>query len=161
MAMTMLVQLQTARFGAVETVMVPQSALFTFPEGVPGFEEYTAFALIEDADYAPFGWLQSLAEPALKFIVVDPQVVVPDYAVDLAEGDVGSLALAHPGEARLLAIVSVPGSIEAMTANLKAPVVLNCVRRLGKQVILNDDRYSLREPVLTGDEAAGEGQPAC
>lgn len=154
--MAMRVAVLTARFGAVETVEVPETALFTFPDGLPGFEGYTAFALIEDDAYHPFGWLQAQSDPNVKFIVVDPQVASAGYAVDLPDGDVAALALGSPDEARLLAIVTVPETVEAMTANLKAPVVLNRARRIGRQVILNEERYALRHPLLQpGADGAG------
>ena len=40
---------RTARLGPVETLELPEEARLTFPAGLPGFEDYTAFALIEDA----------------------------------------------------------------------------------------------------------------
>ncbi len=41
-----------------------------------------------------------------------------------------------------------PGDVRAMTANLQAPLVINPATRLGKQVILTDERFSLRHPVF-------------
>jgi len=34
------------------------------------------------------------------------------------------------------------------TANLVGPVVINKTNRVGKQIIVDDDRYSTQEPVL-------------
>jgi flagellar assembly factor FliW len=35
-----------------------------------------------------------------------------------------------------------------MTANLLAPIVINGNARCGRQVILNDERYNTRHPIL-------------
>ncbi|SRR5581483_5970396 len=146
---------QTTRLGALETLELPVEARLTFPAGLPGFEDYTAFALIEDDYYAPFGWLQALDDPYISFLVVPPQAVAPDYALELSEEDRAALRLEPGVEPRLYAIVTVPQEVHALTANLKAPVVINPARRRGKQIIRADERYSLRQPVLQGaaDEA--------
>ena len=34
------------------------------------------------------------------------------------------------------------------TANLVGPVVINKTKRIGKQIIIEDERYSTQEPVL-------------
>ena len=45
-----------------------------------------------------------------------------------------------------------------MTANLQAPLVVNPASRIGKQVILTDERFSLRHPVFGGaDTRTGQG----
>jgi len=44
----------------------------------------------------------------------------------------------------------VPEDVRAMTANLQAPLILNPVKRIAKQVILTDERFPLRYPVFGG-----------
>lgn len=147
---------RTTRFGPVETVSVPEAAILDFPEGLPGFEGHRAFALIEEAEHQPFAWLQSLDDAAVRFILVDPQLILADYAADLPEADVEALRLARPEEARLYAILTIREDPATLTANLKAPVVINMPARRGRQVILADERYSLRQPVVPAtDRAAG------
>ncbi|HLH25573.1 MAG TPA: flagellar assembly protein FliW [Chloroflexota bacterium] len=144
---------RSARLGPMETLALPEEARLTFPTGLPGFEDYTAFALIEDEYYAPFCWLQSLDDPYISFLLVPPGCVDPDYELALPDEDRESLRLEAGTEPRLYCIVVVPKDVQAMTANLKAPLVINPVRRQGKQVIRTDERYALREPVLRGAAA--------
>ena len=141
-------EVQTTRFGVVEPVEVAEDALLTFPHGLPGFEDHTRFALIEEAGYAPFCWLQSLHEPAVGFTLVDPFLLRPDYEFELGDPDTMLLGLDGTLPPRVFSILVVPGDVQCMTANLKAPVVINPRRGLGKQVILTDDRYPLRHQVL-------------
>jgi flagellar assembly factor FliW len=120
---------------------------FVFPEGIPAFEDHTRFALRSDERCWPVCQLQSLVDDAIGFLVVDPRLVTRDYAPDFNSQDLEGLEL-EPGQVpELLCILVVHQSVGQVTANLKAPVALNRSRHLGKQVILTDERYSLRYPV--------------
>ena len=62
--------------------------LITFPDGLFGFETYHSYLLIrlEDDHGSPF-CLQSVEEPDLAFILVDPFQLMPEYAPDLSDED--------------------------------------------------------------------------
>src|SRR5918911_5204761 len=99
---------RTARLGPVETLELPEDARLTFPTGLPGFEDYTAFALIEDPYYTPFCWLQALDDPHLSFLLAPPASIAPDYELELADEDRESLRLDAGVEPRAYCIVVVP-----------------------------------------------------
>ena len=156
---------QTTRFGELETVSVAEEAIVAFPDGLPGFERHTTFALLEHERLAPFLWLQSVEDPYIGFLVIEPTLLVNDYSFDLNDPDVELLDLGDDVQPRVLAVIVVPEDVRAMTANLQAPLVVNPTSRLGKQVILTDERFSLRHPVFGGHQArpvhgrAGEACP--
>ena len=164
MTVTTMLDVRTTRFGDLETVEVSEEAIVTFPEGLPGFERHTRFALMEHERLEPFLWLQSLADPLIGFLVIEPAVLVDDYSFDLGDPDVELLALSDDVQPRVFSVLVVPEDVRAMTANLQAPIVVNPASRLGKQVILTDDRFSLRHPVFggaparTGHRRAGDAQ---
>ncbi|MGE3272442.1 MAG: flagellar assembly protein FliW [Chloroflexota bacterium] len=143
-------EIRTTRYGEMETIEISETAVIAFPEGVPGFERHQRFALIEDQKLAPFSWLQSLHDPLVGFLVIEPGLLVADYAFDIADPDVELLELNDPSEARVLSILVVPEDVRAMTANLQAPLILNPEKRIAKQVILTDERFPLRYPVFGG-----------
>lgn len=155
-------RIDTTRFGQLESVEVPEQALLRLPRGLYGFEAHRDFALIEEAQYLPFRWLQALDDPCLRFVLLPPAVIDPGYAPELSSADLELLEL-EPGERHeMYAIVVVPRDLRAMTANLKAPLVINLRRRLAVQVILSDERYSLRHPVAAGAvQLAADGRAAC
>jgi flagellar assembly factor FliW len=146
-------EVRTTRFGVLETVAVADEALLVFPHGLPGFEHHVHFALLEEPPYLPFCWLQSLHDPDVAFLLLDPFLLRPDYDFELSPADVTLLQLDEHTLPRVFCILVVPRDIWQMTANLKAPVVVNPRRGLGKQVILPDDRYPLRHPVLAAQDA--------
>ena len=154
-ATTRMLEIRTTRYGEMETVQISEDAVLAFPEGVPGFERHRRFALIEDAKLAPFCWLQSLHDPLVGFLVIEPGLLVSDYEFDISDPDVELLGLDDPSQARVLSILVVPENVKAMTANLQAPLIVNPRKRIAKQVILTDERFPLRYPVF-GD-AGGAG----
>lgn len=150
--------IRTTRYGELETVRISEEALLEFPDGVPGFERHRRFALLQDEKLAPFCWLQSLHDPLVGFLVIEPGLLVADYEFDISDRDVALLGLSSPSEARVLTILVVPEDVRAMTANLQAPLVINPRKRLAKQVILTDERFPLRYPVF-GAAAPGRRAP--
>jgi flagellar assembly factor FliW len=143
-------EIRTTRYGEMETIEISETAVIAFPEGVPGFERHQRFALIEDQKLAPFSWLQSLHDPLVGFLVIEPGLLVTDYAFDISDPDVEQLELGDATEAPVLSILVVPEDVRAMTANLQAPLILNPEKRIAKQVILTDERFPLRYPVFGG-----------
>ena len=142
------IEVRTTRYGDPETVRVPEAAVLTFPDGLPAFERHHRFALLQDARLAPFLWLQSLHDPLVGFLVIEPGLFVSDYEFDVADPDVEALELNDPSQALVLTILSVPAAVRSMTANLQAPLVINPGKRLARQVILTDERFPLRHPVF-------------
>ena len=148
MEATRMLEIRTTRYGEMETIQIPESAVLAFPEGVPGFERHRRFALIEDTKLAPFCWLQSLHDPLVGFLVIEAGLLIADYEFDISDPDVDLLGLDDAADARVLSILVVPENIRAMTANLQAPLIVNPSKRIAKQVILTDERFPLRHPVF-------------
>ncbi|MEA2639291.1 MAG: flagellar assembly factor FliW [Chloroflexota bacterium] len=153
-------RVRTQRFAQVETVEVATEAVFSFPEGIPGFEELERFALVEEPRFLPFRWLQSLEDQEAVFLLVGAQLIAPEYELNLCDDDLDLLDLEAGAEADVLCILTVPTGMHGVTANLRAPVVLNRERGLGKQVVRADERYPIRHPVslLAGERSEAVGR---
>lgn len=138
---------RTTRFGEIE---YPEEVVITFPDGVLGYPEDHPYILLEhDAEGSPFKWLQSLSNPDLAFIVIEPAQVNPDYAIKLDVDTVRIIGTEHPEECAMMSIVNVPkGRPHGMTANLKAPLVVNAETRRGRQVVLSTQAYAISTPVF-------------
>jgi len=152
---------QTSRFGQIETIEVPDEAILEFPHGLPGFESQKSFALIEDAAYLPLLWLQALGDPSVQFVAIDPALILPDYRVDVTDLDVECLELNEDGAAELFCILVTQGDPRATTMNLKAPLVINRQARRGKQVILTDERYPLRYRAFSAGRPEASAAKSC
>jgi flagellar assembly factor FliW len=127
----------------------PMSRLsLTFPLGLPGFELERSFALVEDASIAPLLLLESESTMDLRFHALPVSLVDPHYELQLSSEDLTALGVEQvPCEDRVQCLVILASTENApLTANLLAPVVVNCTRRLGVQAVRMDQRYSHCHP---------------
>lgn len=123
-------QISTTRFGLV--AIQPEDILH-FPEGMLGLEGCQRWVLLADSGNDALAWLQSTSRPEIALAVVHPKRFVPDYQLHVARRELEPLELASLAEAEMLAVVNAHGG--ELTLNLKAPLVINVSRRLGRQVI--------------------------
>ncbi len=135
---------ETEAFGAVD---VAERDIITFAQGILGFPDYTDYVLLPQRETA-FAFLQSIEEPSLRFVVIMPELVRPDYTCSLSEAQAQELAIQSAADAEVFAIVTVPDDVTAMTVNLQAPVIVNPRHRLGKQIVLMDGDYHTRHNIL-------------
>jgi flagellar assembly factor FliW len=142
------VKFDTTRFGTID---VPEERMITMSRGVLGFPEKRRFCIIQHKKNTPFFWYQSVDDPALAFVITNPWLFKPDYEVDL---DLAAQALGREKNAEdvpveCYVIVTIPkGSPEKMTGNFIAPLVLDPKRREAVQIVLSDDSYSHRYPLV-------------
>ena len=135
--------LRSQRFGDYD---IPATRVLSFADGLVGFRDARRFALLDsNRPESPFRCLVSLDVPELGFVVCDPTRLWPGYAADLPPPASGRLE-----DQAVLAIVTIPQDPGQMTANLMAPLVVDCTTRTGCQVILDNGRYSTRHPLLAG-----------
>jgi len=127
-------EIQTTRFGTVE---IAADDGIRFAEGLPGFQECHDWVLLADGRNAALAWLQSVDRPEVAFAVVSPRRYVPGYRLHVARRELETLEIKDLHAARVLVILGKSG--RSVTLNLKAPVVINLDRRLGRQVIANGD----------------------
>ncbi len=128
-------RIDSHRFGTLE---LNADQLFLFPQGLIGMESLHQWALIPDPDNASVAWLQSAARGDRALAVISPRAFFPDYRVHIGRRDLSSLHLTSGSEVYVMTTVA--GHVGKLTTNLRAPLMLNLDRRLGCQVITNDDR---------------------
>lgn len=127
--------IDTSRFGAVQ---IEADDILLFPHGLIAFEECRHWVLLSDADNESLGWLQSVSRPEVALAVLSPRRFVPGYQVRVGRSQLSPLELAQFDQAFLLTVVS--QEEQTLTVNLKAPIVVNLDRRLGRQVITTDEQ---------------------
>lgn len=142
-------KVETTRFGTLD---IDDGAVVTMPRGPLGFEHCTEFCLIQHRPDISFRWLQSTTDPALAFVVIDPSEFFADYMIEVSDSDAELLQLSKPEDALVLVVLTIGKDGKETTANLAAPVVINSVKLVGMQVILQDDRYSTRHALITQEK---------
>lgn len=136
-------RIETARFGVLE---VPEESVVTFPEGLPGFtgKRYVIFR----RDETPIvEWIQSLDEPDVALMTVDPQDLVPGYEGRPKAAELAPIAAAGTDPASLICrvVIRVADEPGRLYLNLFAPLFMNAERRLAMQVPLVGSGYGVRE----------------
>lgn len=121
--------------------------IVVFPHGLPGFEECRSFVVFS-ADAAPFQWLTSVEGPAASFLTVDPRIVLPTFRYSLGAADLSRLGATEATPLLWLAIVLVDAD-GTVTANLRAPLVINPESMIGHQVMPHDCLYPLRHVIYS------------
>ena len=136
------VAVRSQRFGNYD---VPADRILRFPEGLVGFPEARHFVLLDSAHAgSPFRYLLCLDLPELGFVVCDATEICPGYGADLPRPrDV------KPGDLAVMALVTVPADPLQMTANLMAPLLIDCRSGSGRQLVLDTGRYPIRFALLS------------
>jgi flagellar assembly factor FliW len=137
--------IETSRFGKVE--LRPEDVL-TFSEGLLGFADLRSFVLLDDPNDDIFAWLQSCESPAIAFPVLEPELFSAAGKLNLTKSEMESLKMPSAEHARFFSIITIPEDPTLMTANIKAPVVINTKNRMARQCVLQDNNLAIREPIF-------------
>jgi flagellar assembly factor FliW len=137
------VNILSTRFGLIQAC---ETDLILIPEGLLGFRAFTHYVHLPDPVVNGLSWLQSATAPELAFGLVAPPVAVSDYRIELRQGDRAALELEDERLAMIYVILN-RGEGGGLTVNLQGPLVLNPIRRLGRQLVLTSSRYPVRFPL--------------
>lgn len=125
----------TTRFGDVK---IESDDILLFRSGLIGFEDLQHWVVLADGDNEAVAWLQSMHRPEIALPVVSPRRFLPGYQVKIEGRDVDSLQLSAADQAFVLCVLD--SDDEALTVNLRAPIVINLDRRLGAQLMTTDEQ---------------------
>lgn len=135
----------TTRFGEIE---VGGDQVYELTSPLPGFPATKKFFFIQKEKIAPFKWLQSVEEPDVTFVVVEPHNFFHDYFPQIPNFELKEVGLDRADDAWILVIVVLPEDMTQMTANLRGPLVINRGTRKMKQVFIESEQWSVRESIV-------------
>lgn len=131
-------------------VSIDEQTIITFEEGIPGFPNEKRFVLLPIEADLPLASFQSVESAEIGFLVAYPFAFKADYAFDLSEADKEYLQLEAEKDVLVYSIVTLKENFKTSTVNLLAPIIINKVKKIGKQIILQDnDNHPLRYPIST------------
>ena len=141
----MITQCRSSRFGTLE---INDDSVLTFPSGLLGFPESRRYVILDHDTEAPFKWLQSLDEPALAFVIIDPDLLLADYHIELAGDALAEVQGNEESDLATAVILTIPSEDPGrMTANLRGPLLMNQRTKLCKQLVLSDE-FPTRHPLF-------------
>lgn len=143
---------ETKYFGTID---IEDEKIIKFPMGIIGFNELNNFALIYDIEReerSKISWLQSMEEPLMVLPVINPLEIKEDYR-PLVEDELMK-QIGDPADEDIIILVtmSIPSDLTKMTANLKAPIIINTVNRQAIQVIVENEDYEVKYNVYDAIE---------
>ena len=140
-----MVKINSTRFGDLE---IDDEDVIHFPVGIPGFEDKHRWILVGDDDNAII-WLHSTEDGSLALPVTPPQAVMSDYNARIPRESLEMVGKENLDDVILLIVVAIPpGRPWDMTANLRAPIIVNMATKIATQAIALNEDYDFRHPVL-------------
>jgi flagellar assembly factor FliW len=141
----MITQCRSSRFGTLE---IDDDSILTFPSGLLGFPESRRYVILDHDTEAPFKWLQSLDEPALAFVIIDPDLLLADYHIQVPDDALAEVQGNEESDLATAVILTIPSEDPGrMTANLRGPLLMNQRTKLCKQLVLSDE-FPTRHPLF-------------
>ncbi|MDA0189714.1 MAG: flagellar assembly protein FliW [Proteobacteria bacterium] len=126
------------RLGLREIPVDPET-LFSFPEGIAGFEDCKRFKLFHEEGKPTVFWLQSLDRTEVLFPIVAPGMLDIEYQIELSDADCALLGLDSIDDAAVVVIVYRSEAADGrIAANARSPLILNLKNRRGMQKILHE-----------------------
>ncbi|WP_294345919.1 flagellar assembly protein FliW [uncultured Clostridium sp.] len=119
-----------------------------FQDGLLGLEEYKTYVIEEIEENGVFYLLQNLEDEQLGIIVTNPFIFKEDYEIKLDDKLIEELEIKREEEVLVVNTVTLGKKREDFTSNLMAPLIINVANSRGKQVILNDSKYKIKEKIF-------------
>lgn len=137
-------RVKTKHFGEVD---LDESKIIHFEGGILGFEEFKDYTLLydnEDGEQPNISWLQSVEEPSLSIPVISPFLIKEDYNPEIEDELLKPLDNLSETNIIVMVSITVPADVSKISANLKAPFILNSDTRKGVQVIVENSDYEVK-----------------
>lgn len=140
-----------SKFGKVE---IDPETIIKFERGILGFPEYKRYVVLDPDASSPLKLLQCIDNASLAFIVTNPSFWKPDYEIQIFKHDLEDIEAteADVDAIAYFVIVTIPANPKKMTANLKGPLLINSVKKAGKQLVLDSQKYSLKYRLIPGSD---------
>mgnify|MGYP001428714738 FL=1 len=147
-------KIDTKYLGEME---IDESKIIHFESGLPGFLDEKSFVILDIPGNELLHFLQSVTTPDLAFIVTNPHYFYEDYEFKLEDSVIELLDIKKKEEIVVMSILTVRDPFHTSTINLKAPLVINWSNKRGKQVVLNNEKYSMKASIsLSASSVEGE-----
>jgi len=146
------VKIATTRFGEID---INEAGLIHMRGAILGFGRLKRYVLLIHDENTPLWWLQSVDDPAIAFVVINPCIVKPDYSPVLPKEDRDLLEIRSNEEIALLSIVTIRPQPLRVTANIRAPILINAANRMANQIVLDNPDYPIQYDVLDNKENIG------
>jgi flagellar assembly factor FliW len=131
--------------------------VIVFKKGLPGFKELKKFIIFPLESNEAFSILHSMEDNEVGLVLVSPFTISSDYEFKIPDTYIKDLEIVRSEDVLVLTTVTLSSNIKEMTTNLKAPIIINIKEKLGEQLILDNDKYKIKQPLF--NEISEEKSP--
>ncbi|MCC0729897.1 flagellar assembly protein FliW [Clostridioides sp. ZZV14-6009] len=124
----------------------------TLKKGILGFENLKEYELLDIENNNTLKEFNSIEEDCIGFIVVSPFEIIDEYEITLNQDIIEKLKVESPNDIIIFNILTLGQTLKESTVNMKAPIIINIKNNYGMQIILQEENYSIRHPLLRGDD---------
>ena len=123
-------------------------ATIAFPAGIPGFEHLQSYRLTySDTDSGRVYRLRAEGDAEIEFTLVDPRLYALNYVLELDDEEQSLLQAEDPGQVLVLLMLwkdeTASSGVPGLNANIGGPILINVVKCLGMQKIIDSPRVEL------------------
>jgi flagellar assembly factor FliW len=138
-------KIMTKAFGEIEIL---EKQKISFTNGIFGFEDIHDYVMLDTKPNSPFYWLQAEKIPEIAFVIIDPKNIELNYKCEIDVKDLNELEIANNDELLVFSIVTIHENPKDITVNLLGPIVINKKTHKAKQIINQNDSYSVKHPIV-------------
>ena len=126
-----------------------EDEVINFEKPILGFDELKRF-ILKDIEESTFKLLQSIEDVNVGFVVVSPFMLEEKYEIKLSDEVIKTLEISNAKDVLLYSLVTLNSNVENITANLKAPIVINVNNKKAQQFIIDKIKYKIKHPLMKG-----------
>lgn len=136
---------KSKRFGEIDA---PEEKVIRFKDGIPGLDCMKRCILIKVEETLPFYWLQSLEDGNVALPVIHASIIDEAYSLSVDDSVFEELQIEREEDLLIVNVAVIPQDLPGMTANMAAPLLINIEKNIGRQVILENTAYQMRQPIF-------------
>lgn len=136
--------IKTRHFGEID---LDEDKIIYFENGILGFEDCKKYTILydnEEGERPDITWLQNIEDPSLAIPVISPFLISPDYNPTVEDELLKPIGEVAPDNLVVMVSITIPSDITKISANLKAPFVINADSKKGCQIIVEESKYEVK-----------------
>ena len=135
---------KTVRFGEFE---YREEDVIHLAEGLVGMPNLCNWLILEMGDDVPMKWFQSLDRGDFGFPVAQSYLFHDEYNVNVGAAIKAALGTTDDEDLATLIITTVHPGGAKITGNLLAPLIIDTETRAGRQLTIDDAKFSMRQEI--------------
>ncbi len=123
------------------------SNIIDFNNGIPGFEELSKFIVVPLKEHHPFQVFQSLEAPQIAMFVIPIHYFDSEQEIKINKIDLAQIDAKSQDQTDAYFVIKISQKKKKFTVNTKAPIFINPKILKGCQVILDNPKLQIEQPL--------------